>query len=45
MLFGTYENPKEEQNDAYGFSKNREAMFINILNFKNVNNPYKKSKK
>ena len=45
MLFGTYENPKEEQNDAYGFSKNREAMFINILNFKNVNNPYKKNKK
>ena len=45
ILFGTYENPKEEQNDAYGFSKNREAMFINILNFKNVNNPYKKSKK
>jgi sterol desaturase/sphingolipid hydroxylase (fatty acid hydroxylase superfamily) len=44
MLFGTYENPREEQVISCGFSGSREKEFIKILRFKNVNNPYKKSK-
>lgn len=44
MLFGTYENPREEQDISCGFSGSREKEFIKILRFKNVNNPYKKSK-
>ena len=45
MLFGTYENPKTCKEDACGFSRDRETKFTKILGFKNVNNPYKRSKK
>jgi sterol desaturase/sphingolipid hydroxylase (fatty acid hydroxylase superfamily) len=45
MLFGTYENPKENRTDACGFSKQRETKFGKILGFKNVNTEYKKTKK
>ncbi len=45
MLFGTYENPKEREEDACGFCDMKEREFIKILGFKNVNNAYKKGKK
>lgn len=45
MLFGTYENPKEREEDACGFCDTKEREFIKILGFQNVNNPYKKGKK
>lgn len=45
MLFGTYENPKVRQEEACGFSKDAETQFTKILGFKNVNNPYSRSKK
>ncbi len=41
MLFGTYENPKE-MNGKCGFKPEREEQLLNMLAFKNVNNPYKK---
>ena len=44
MLFSTYENPKEREEDACGFCEERERNFRKILTFKNVNNPYKKEK-
>jgi len=44
MLFGTYENPKVQKEDACGFSEAKETQFMNILACKNVNKPYKKSK-
>ena len=44
ILFGTYENPKNKEDDACGFSNCKERKFIKILSFRNVNNPYKKSK-
>lgn len=44
MLFGTYENPKERENDACGFCDKRERKFAKILSFKNVNKPYKKNR-
>lgn len=40
MLFGTYQNPKE-MNDDCGFKPERERKFIDMLLFRNVNNPYK----
>ncbi len=45
MVFGTYENPKEREEDACGFCDTKEREFTNILRFKNVNNPYKKGRK
>ena len=44
MLFGTYENPKEPVLRPCGFVEEKEAEFIEILKFKNVNKPYKKRK-
>ena len=43
MLFGTYDNPKEREEDACGFCDTKEKEFTKILSFKNVNKPYKKS--
>ncbi len=45
ILFGTYENPKEREEDACGFCDMKEREFIKILGFKNVNKPYRKGKK
>lgn len=45
MLFGTYENPKEQNEIKCGFSEDREKQFAKILAFKNVNNPYTKDRK
>ncbi len=45
MLFGTYENPKNLEAKACGFSSEKENEFLKILTFKNVNKPYKKAKK
>lgn len=44
ILFGTYENPRERQEDACGFCDKKEREFVKILGFKNVNKPYRKSK-
>lgn len=44
MLFGTYENPKRQHEDACGFAHEKETQFVKILAFKNVNKPYKKRK-
>lgn len=44
MLFGTYENPKEREEDTCGFCDTKEREFIKILGFRNVNKPYKKSR-
>lgn len=42
ILFGTYENPKQKDEDACGFADAKEQGFIKILSFKNVNQVYKK---
>jgi len=42
MLFGTYENPKEDAQAPCGFSEKREEKFGKMLSFKNVNNVYKR---
>jgi len=42
MLFGTYENPKVSE-DACGFTPEREDKLVEMLKFKNVNNPYKQN--
>jgi sterol desaturase/sphingolipid hydroxylase (fatty acid hydroxylase superfamily) len=39
MLFGTWENPESAQSPC-GFKSERELRFIDILCFKNVNNPF-----
>lgn len=39
MLFGTYENPKTV-NTPCGYKPDREIRLIDMLLFKNVNNPY-----
>jgi len=41
MLFGTYKNPKEAK-VACGFKQEREERLMDMMQFKNVNNPYKK---
>lgn len=45
ILFGTYENPKEDAQAPCGFSGQREEEFGKILRFKNVNNVYKRRKR
>jgi len=42
MLFGTYENPKEDIHTVCGFAEDKERKFTKILAFKNVNKPYRK---
>lgn len=42
ILFGTYENPRQIDEDACGFSDAKEKEFLKILRFKNVNKAYKK---
>lgn len=44
MLFGTYKNPKTMYS-ACGFKPEREHRLIDMLLFKNVNNPYSSPKK
>lgn len=39
ILFGTYENPKTV-NTPCGYKPDREIRLIDMLLFKNVNNPY-----
>ena len=41
ILFGTFKNPRTEV--ECGFRGDRELSFINMLLFRNVNGPYKKS--
>jgi sterol desaturase/sphingolipid hydroxylase (fatty acid hydroxylase superfamily) len=40
MIFGTYENPKKRDMTC-GFKTERESKLIEMLRFKNVNDPYK----
>lgn len=40
MLFGTFKNPKN-MDTACGFQPEREEKILDMLSFKNVNNPYK----
>jgi sterol desaturase/sphingolipid hydroxylase (fatty acid hydroxylase superfamily) len=44
MLFGTFKNPKE-MNDECGFKPEREKKLFEMLTFKNVNNPHSQEKK
>jgi sterol desaturase/sphingolipid hydroxylase (fatty acid hydroxylase superfamily) len=44
MLFGTFKNPKAMY-DACGFKPERERRLVDMLLFKNVNNPYPPTKK
>jgi sterol desaturase/sphingolipid hydroxylase (fatty acid hydroxylase superfamily) len=45
MMFGTYKNPKEMYGEC-GFKPEREVKLLNMLLFRNVNNPfYKKQNK
>ncbi len=44
MLFGTFKNPKDMY-EACGFKPEREYKLIDMLLFKNVNNPYASKKR
>jgi sterol desaturase/sphingolipid hydroxylase (fatty acid hydroxylase superfamily) len=44
MLFGTFKNPKK-MDEACGFKPEREEKMMDMLLFKNVNNPYQTDKK
>ena len=41
MIFGTYKNPKKSD-IACGFKPERESQMMEMLQFKNVNDSYKR---